>query len=212
MIAMAITQIHTHRRNRHGSWRDGEGGALDAPRPPDPGLDGGADAEAPAESSESDYQPTRSHPHRRATNRNVGGRQLGQRHPSQRAATPSIPPRLKIAHAHAASLACRTRWRLRRSTRIGGIATDHGATARAARSTPRAPDPEWMDAPTQRRQREQRMRRQVASEPSPPPGREPQRGRTATRTTPSIAAGRNAFDSASPEDSTCTRSFARMPH
>ena len=30
---MAITQIHTHRRNRHGSWRDGEGGALDAPRP-----------------------------------------------------------------------------------------------------------------------------------------------------------------------------------
>ena len=31
--AMAITQIHTHRRNRHGSWRDGEGGALDAPRP-----------------------------------------------------------------------------------------------------------------------------------------------------------------------------------
>ena len=33
MIAMAITQINTHRRNRHGSWRDGEGGALDAPRP-----------------------------------------------------------------------------------------------------------------------------------------------------------------------------------
>ena len=30
---MAITQIHAHRRNRHGSWRDGEGGALDAPRP-----------------------------------------------------------------------------------------------------------------------------------------------------------------------------------
>ena len=32
-LAMAITQIHTHRRNRHGSWRDGEGGALDATRP-----------------------------------------------------------------------------------------------------------------------------------------------------------------------------------
>ena len=31
--AMAITQIHTHRRNRHGSCRDGEGGALDASRP-----------------------------------------------------------------------------------------------------------------------------------------------------------------------------------
>ena len=29
-IAGAITQIHTHRWNRHGSWRDGEGGALDA--------------------------------------------------------------------------------------------------------------------------------------------------------------------------------------
>ena len=28
-----------------------------------------------------------------------------------------------------------TRWRLRRSTHIGGIATDHDATARAARST-----------------------------------------------------------------------------
>ena len=33
MIAMAITQIHTYRRNRHGLWRDGESGALDAPRP-----------------------------------------------------------------------------------------------------------------------------------------------------------------------------------
>ena len=29
MIAMAITQIHTHRRNRYGSCRDGVGGALD---------------------------------------------------------------------------------------------------------------------------------------------------------------------------------------
>ena len=33
----------------------------------------------------------------------------------------------------------RMRWRLRRSTCIGGIATDYGATARAARSTPGAP-------------------------------------------------------------------------
>ena len=31
--AMAITQIHTHRRNRQGSWRNGEGGALDASQP-----------------------------------------------------------------------------------------------------------------------------------------------------------------------------------
>ena len=37
-----------------------------------------------------------------------------------------------------AETASRPRWRLRRSTHIGGIATDHGATARAARSTPRA--------------------------------------------------------------------------
>ena len=51
MIAIAITQIHTHRRNRHGSWRDGEGGALDATRHTDPRMDGGADAAAPAESS-----------------------------------------------------------------------------------------------------------------------------------------------------------------
>ena len=29
-FAMVMTQIHTHRRNRHGSWRDGKGGALDA--------------------------------------------------------------------------------------------------------------------------------------------------------------------------------------
>ena len=31
--AKAITQIHTHRSNRHGSWRDGEGGALDSRAP-----------------------------------------------------------------------------------------------------------------------------------------------------------------------------------
>ena len=48
---MAITQIHTHQRNRSGSWRDGEGGALDASRPPDPRVDGGSDAAAQAESS-----------------------------------------------------------------------------------------------------------------------------------------------------------------
>ena len=30
---MAITQIHTHQRNRHGSCRDGEGGTLDASQP-----------------------------------------------------------------------------------------------------------------------------------------------------------------------------------
>ena len=47
-----------------------------------------------------------------------------------------------------------TRWRLRRFTHIGGIVTDHGATARATRSTPRAPRIlDWGEAPTQRRQR-----------------------------------------------------------
>ena len=58
MIAMAITQIHTHQRNRHGSWRDGEGGALDASRPSDPQVDGSADAAAPTESSKSDDKPS----------------------------------------------------------------------------------------------------------------------------------------------------------
>ena len=33
VAAMAITQIHTHRRNGHGSCRDGKGGALDASQP-----------------------------------------------------------------------------------------------------------------------------------------------------------------------------------
>ena len=58
--AMAITQIHTHRRNRHGSWRDGEGGALDASRPSVPQVNGGADNAAPTESSKSDAKPPRS--------------------------------------------------------------------------------------------------------------------------------------------------------
>ena len=33
MIAAAITQIHTHRRNGHVFRRDGEGGALDTTAP-----------------------------------------------------------------------------------------------------------------------------------------------------------------------------------
>ena len=55
---------------------------------------------------------------------------------------PSIPPGHESSIPRGHELVCptwaRTRWRLRRSTHIGGIATDHGATARAARSTPRA--------------------------------------------------------------------------
>ena len=60
-----------------------------------------------------------------------------------------------VLRRYQTSLRCRgmTRWRLRRSTHIGGIATDHDATARAARSTHRAPRIlEWMEAPTQWRQ------------------------------------------------------------
>ena len=48
---MAITQIHTHRRNRHGSWRDGEGGALDALTLLESEVEGGADGAAPPEIS-----------------------------------------------------------------------------------------------------------------------------------------------------------------
>ena len=105
---MAITQIRTHRRNRHGSWRDGEGRALDASRPSDPRVDGGADAAAPAGSSKCDDKSPRSHTHRWVTNRNIGGRRPGQRLHSQWVATPSPSPCLKTAHALAASLACRT--------------------------------------------------------------------------------------------------------
>ena len=51
MIARAITQIHTHRRNRHGSWRDGKGGAFDALALSESEVEGGADVVAPLESS-----------------------------------------------------------------------------------------------------------------------------------------------------------------
>ena len=51
MIARAITQILTHRRTRHGSWRDGEGGALDALTLLESEVEGGADGEAPSKSS-----------------------------------------------------------------------------------------------------------------------------------------------------------------
>ena len=73
---MAITQIHAHQRNRHGSWRDSEGGALDVSRFPDPGVDGGADAAAPAGSRKCDDKSPRSHPHRWVTDCIAGGRQI----------------------------------------------------------------------------------------------------------------------------------------
>ena len=51
MIARAITQIQTHRRNRHGSWRDGKGGVLVAQALSESEVEGGADVAAPPESS-----------------------------------------------------------------------------------------------------------------------------------------------------------------
>ena len=42
---------HTHRRNRHGSWRDGEGGALDALTLLESEVEGGAGVAAPSENS-----------------------------------------------------------------------------------------------------------------------------------------------------------------
>ena len=44
VLARAITQIHTHRRTGHGSWRDRKGGALDALESE---VEGGADGAAP---------------------------------------------------------------------------------------------------------------------------------------------------------------------
>ena len=47
-----------------------------------------------------------------------------------------------------------TRWRLRRSTRIGGIAADHGATARAALSTSQPHSGHRCAQPCRRREKE----------------------------------------------------------
>ena len=59
-----------------------------------------------------------------------------------------------------------TRGRLRRYTHIGGIATDHGATVRAARSTPSpSRSRKWRAALTWRRHWRAAKRRQAISEP-----------------------------------------------
>ena len=102
---LAITQIHTHRKNRHGSWRDGKGGALDASRPLDPEVDAGADVAAPTESSKSDAKTSRSHLRCCVTVHIARGRQPHQRQRAQWEATPSPSLRLKTAHAPGASLA-----------------------------------------------------------------------------------------------------------
>ena len=101
--------------------------------------------------------------------RNAGGQLQRQRQRSQGIATPSLSPRpwpacsrlrthseathaRRTDHLHPRiapdalrlalllkAAAAAARGRLRRSTRIGGIATEHDATAKAARSSPRAP-------------------------------------------------------------------------
>ena len=59
------------------------------------------------------------------------------------AATEETSDFSNLWRSEAKKLNSAARWRLRRSTHTGGIATDHGATATAARSTPRAPlDPQ----------------------------------------------------------------------
>ena len=99
----------TESRNRHGSWRDGEGGALDdfAPFRPSSGWRrrlGGANGEQQKRRQAVSERPR----HCRATDRIAGGRQPLQRQRSQWDATPSPSPCLKTAHALGASLACCT--------------------------------------------------------------------------------------------------------
>ena len=89
---------HTHRRNRHGSWRDGKGGALDALTLPESEVEDGADVAAPSESS----RATPSHlgaTHCSATVRIAGGCQHRKRQRRQQDTTPAPSLRLRTAHA-----------------------------------------------------------------------------------------------------------------
>ena len=98
MCSRAITQIHIHRRNRHGSWRDGKGGALDARTLSESEVEGGADVAAPSESSKATPNH-RGAIHCCATVRIAGGRQHRRRQRRQRDPTPARLPRLMTAHA-----------------------------------------------------------------------------------------------------------------
>ena len=93
------------------------------------------------------------------------------------------------------------RGRLRRSTHIGGIATDHGATARAARSTPSPSwSLKWREAPTGRRHRRSAKRRQAISEP-PAAALQSASPEDISTAVASPAEGHYAGALASPEDS-----------
>ena len=89
---------HTHRRNRHGSWRDGKGGALDALTLSESEVEGGADVAAPSESSKATPNH-RGAIHCCATVRIAGGRQHRRRQRRQRDTTPAPSLRLMTAHA-----------------------------------------------------------------------------------------------------------------
>ena len=78
----------------------------------------------------------------------------------------------------------RAGWRLRRSTYIGGIATDHGATVRAARLTPPRPSNDTEGA-------YRGQRRYAFSDHRGPSGRLPRR-RTSASSTPAHTGGRDA--------------------
>ena len=96
--AMAITQIHTLRRNRYGSWRDSEGGALDARRPlgsfcerchrNEPIQRRAADATLPSLRLHGAPQLRR-----RPAERSAGGKQQRQRQRAQEDEMPSLSPR-----------------------------------------------------------------------------------------------------------------------
>ena len=103
-VARLVSASHVMTiRNRHGSWRNGEGGALDASRPSEPEAIGGVNAAEPTESSKSDATPSWRALRRHATVRTAGGRPPRQRQRSQWDATPSPSPRLQTAHASGAS-------------------------------------------------------------------------------------------------------------
>ena len=144
LIAMEITQIHTHRRNRHRSWRDGEGGALDAQRP------FGSCSKRYRRSEWIHWKaadatqrlPGAPQLRRRLAERSAEGQPQRQRHRPQEDATPSLSPRLRPARSssHTRPEATRARRTVQSHLRIASNALrlamqpEAGAAAAAAQA------------------------------------------------------------------------------
>ena len=106
MIAMAITQIHTHRRNGHGSWRDGVGDRRSTSRAL---LDLTASGAADASGGNGEQQTLRNAFLERyvvvtGRTRSAGGCQQRQRQRSQDCATPNSLPHQHSVVSHARRL------------------------------------------------------------------------------------------------------------